>query len=309
MILYKFTQRDNEIIEANNLPKWNDYVCFLMTELRDNEIHKTKDIFKKCCIKLEIPNEFCGRNIPYFCLLWVKNFLKILGMLEIIKNGYWKITEFGLTFFVENGKFSIEKYEKARLDYFEYIKTHPVEVAETAETAETAEAIIENNFDILNSELRNNVLNKLMTLNPYDFEKFVVKLLQKMGYGEFTTVTKKSGDDGIDCIISADVFEFDRIYIQAKHWDIDSTIGTPEIQKFLGALAGQGSSKGIYITTAKFTKDAREYCNKQLNVSIKLVDGQKLADLMIKYNFGVSIVKTYEVKEVNDEFFETDIFW
>ena len=67
--------------------------------------------------------------------------------------------------------------------------------------------------------------------------------------------------------------------------------------------------KGIYITTAKFTKGAREYCNKQLNVSIKLVDGQKLADLMIKYNFGVSIVKTYEVKEVNDEFFETDIFW
>lgn len=146
---------------------------------------------------------------------------------------------------------------------------------------------------------------------PYDFERLIVQLLIKMGYGSLqlnkNAVTKKSGDEGIDGIVTADKFGFDSIYTQAKRWKTDAVIGSPEIQKFLGALAGQGATKGLFITTAKFAKSAYEYAQKQLHSKIVLVDGMRLMQLMIEYNLGVSTVASYEVKRVDYDFFSNDV--
>ncbi len=120
-------------------------------------------------------------------------------------------------------------------------------------------------------------------------------------------VTKKSGDEGIDGIVSADKFGFDSIYIQAKQWKPDTAVGRPEIQKFMGDLAGQGATKGILITTAKFTKEAIDYASKQLNIKIILVDGDQLAKLMIEYDLGVSTVSMYTVKRIDSDFFNEDV--
>jgi len=120
-------------------------------------------------------------------------------------------------------------------------------------------------------------------------------------------VTKKSGDEGIDGIVTADKFGFDSIYIQAKKWNTDTVVSRPEIQKFLGALVGQGATKGVFITTAKFSSGAYEYAKKQLNTKIVLIDGVRLTNLMIEYNLGVSVIESYEIKRIDYDFFNEDI--
>ena len=155
------------------------------------------------------------------------------------------------------------------------------------------------------------VMSELLKMSPYDFENLIVRLLIKMGYGTLKqnemAVTPKSGDEGIDGMVSADKFGFDSIYIQAKKWRSDSTVGRPEIQKFLGALAGQGATKGIFITTAHFSKEAIAFAEKQLHQKIVLVDGNQLTELMIEYNLGVSVVETYVVKRVDYDFFNDEL--
>jgi restriction system protein len=151
-----------------------------------------------------------------------------------------------------------------------------------------------------------------MKISPYDFEKLVVKLLIAMGYGKMEenkdAVTPKSGDGGIDGIVSADKFGFDSIYIQAKQWKNDSLVNRPEIQKFIGALATtQGATKGIFITTSDFTKGAVEIISKHTQNKIVLVNGKQLAKLMIEYDLGVSTVATYKVKRIDSDFFNEDI--
>lgn len=133
-------------------------------------------------------------------------------------------------------------------------------------------------------------------------------LLQKMGYGGNIVgsgeVVGKSGDEGIDGVIKEDKLGFDLIYIQAKRWDTEQSVGRPEIQKFVGALAGQGASKGLFITTAKFSQQALDYAQKQHTTKVVLVDGNTLAKLMIEHDLGVSVVSTYQVKKIDSDFFD-----
>ncbi|WP_346766145.1 restriction endonuclease [Megasphaera sp. SW808] len=107
--------------------------------------------------------------------------------------------------------------------------------------------------------------------------------------------------------MTADKFGFDSIYIQAKKWNTDTVVSRPEIQKFLGALVGQGATKGVFITTAKFSSGAYEYAKKQLNTKIVLIDGVRLTNLMIEYNLGVSVIESYEIKRIDYDFFNEDI--
>ena len=113
-----------------------------------------------------------------------------------------------------------------------------------------------------------------------------------------------TGDEGIDGIIKEDKLGFDVIYIQAKRWDTNQSVSRPEVQKFVGALAGQGASKGLFITTAKFSQQAMDYAKKQHTTKVVLVDGNTLAKLMIEYDIGVSVVSTYQVKKIDSDFFD-----
>jgi restriction system protein len=154
------------------------------------------------------------------------------------------------------------------------------------------------------------VLNEVMNQSPDFFEKLVVDLLVSMGYGgrkiENGQVLGKSGDGGIDGVIKEDKLGFEKIYIQAKRWDVNSTVGRPEIQRFVGALSGNGAQKGAFITTAKFSKEAREYAGIQYAYKIALIDGENLAKLMIENNIGVSVVDTYVIKQIDTDYFNQD---
>lgn len=156
------------------------------------------------------------------------------------------------------------------------------------DASETPQETFERVYSIINEQLADELLAAIMDQTPTFFEALVVDLMKAMGYGD-GFVTKTSGDGGIDGIIHEDKLGFNLIYIQAKRWATDTTIGKPEIQKFAGAMMGPPKvDKGLFITTAKFSQGARDFANAQ---HIILVDGEKLTELMIEYNLGVSAQK------------------
>lgn len=143
-------------------------------------------------------------------------------------------------------------------------------------------------------------------MSPAFFERLVVNLLVRMGYGGSVTdagrATRLTNDEGIDGIIKEDKLGLDFIYIQAKRWT-DGSVGRPEVQSFVGALDGKKANKGIFITTSVFAKSAEEYV-KAISKKVILIDGQQLAEYMIDYNLGVSITQTFELKKVDNDYFE-----
>lgn len=146
-----------------------------------------------------------------------------------------------------------------------------------------------------------------MKQTPAFFEHLVVKLLLRMGYGGLVEgagqVTGKSGDGGIDGIIKEDQLGFDLIHTQAKQWDPKRTVGRPEVQKFAGALTGIGARKGLFVTTARFTKEAVEFAKTQHVAKIILMDGRELCKRMIEHNVGVAVENTYCVRRLDVDFF------
>ena len=156
----------------------------------------------------------------------------------------------------------------------------------------------------LADELRTNIMGQ----TPAFFERLVMDLLEKMGYGgelmNRGEVTGQTGDEGIDGIIREDALGFEQIYVQAKRWAMEHAVSEPDIQQFAGALMGKGATKGLFITTSRFSKKAREYVEKHMTAKIVLVDGDTLTRLMIRYGLGVSVVHSYEIKRVDSDYFK-----
>lgn len=169
---------------------------------------------------------------------------------------------------------------------------------------QTPDERIEGDYQRIRLELAQELLTRIMGCPPSFFERLVVEVLVKMGYGgsreDAGEAIGRSGDEGIDGIINEDRLGLDTIYIQAKRWQ--RVIGRPEIQQFSGALMGQRARKGIFITTSTFTREAREYVN-QIDSKIVLIDGEQLAQLMIDYGVGVSVAKVYEIKKIDSDYF------
>jgi restriction system protein len=171
---------------------------------------------------------------------------------------------------------------------------------------QTPNEAIEVAYQKLRFELVDELLQQIKGASPEFFERLVVELLLRMGYGgsrsDAGRAIGKSGDGGIDGIIKEDRLGLDIIYIQAKKWD--STIGRPEIQKFAGALQGQRARKGVFITTSDFSQQARDYV-ALIDSKIVLIDGEQLAQFMMDHNLGVSTVASYEVKRVDSDYFDS----
>lgn len=180
---------------------------------------------------------------------------------------------------------------------------------ETDYKNQTPEELIETAFHDFQKSLAEELLDKIRNVSPAFFEKLVVALLVKMGYGgsikDAGQAIGRTGDEGIDGIIKEDKLGLDVIYIQAKRWKENNVIGRLEIQKFVGALAGQGAKKGVFITASSFTKEALDY--KPMNdTKVILIDGLKLANLMIEYNLGVAQLHCYELKKLDNDYFDEE---
>lgn len=307
------------------VPKYDEFFPSFMKCLADGEVHTIQEIRAYCADYFNLSEEDRtemlnnGRSLKYVDRIgWCRTYLKKAGLVVSPARGQFVLSDLGkaaVAYGVENINLDyLMQFESFR-EFFGNSNMSKKEKKDEVTVEETSsmspQELMDNAFSKINASLADDLLSEIMKMNCYDFEKLVVKLLVKMGYGTTdnrkSTATKKSGDEGIDGIVTADRFGFNVIYTQAKLYDPSLTIGRPEIQKFLGALAGRGATKGIFITTAKYSSEARTYVEKQLLQKIVLVDGKDLTDLMIEFNLGVTITSTYEIKRVDYDFFQEDI--
>ena len=248
------------------------------------------------------------QSIFYNRVNWARTYMKQAGLLEATRRGYFKITERGMQVLQENPK-EIDSDFLMQFDEFKIFKkrTRVKEIFETEMLANprTPVEILENAYQSLRNELSRELLEQVKISPPSLFEKMVVELLVKMGYGgsreDAGQAIGKSGDEGIDGIIKEDRLGLDVIYIQAKRWD-QTIIGRPEIQRFVGALQGQHARKGIFITTSSFSKEALDYA-RTIDTKVILVDGEQLSQSMIDYNVGVTSDRNYEIKKIDSDYF------
>lgn len=240
---------------------------------------------------------------------WSRTHLKKAGLLEDPKRGFFKITERGMEVFLTPPLSITVSYLMQFPEFAAFRNTRKETENQESETGEildkTPQEAIEFGYQKIRKDLELELLNRIKNCSPDFFEKLVVDLLVKMGYGgsrrDAGKAIGKSGDSGIDGIIKEDKLGLDIVYIQAKRWD-NTVVGRPEIQKFVGALHGQRARKGVFITTSTFSQEARDYV-AVIDSKIVLIDGQQLAQYMIDSNVGVSTVAIYEIKKMDSDYF------
>jgi restriction system protein len=242
---------------------------------------------------------------------WARTYLKKADLIESTRRVFFRITERGETVLRSNPARLDMRYLEQFPEYREF-RSQPAGKTRVALTTpivpnalqQTPDEELEDSYQRLRDGLASDLLARVKAASPTFFERLVVELLVNMGYGgslqDAGQALGRSGDGGIDGIIKEDRLGLDIIYIQAKRWA--NTVGRPEIQQFVGALGGHHARKGVFIATANFSAEAKEYAAR-VDQKVVLVDGQQLAQLMIEHNVGVSVHKTYEVKKVDSDYF------
>lgn len=230
---------------------------------------------------------------------WARTYLKKAGLVETTKRSYFKISDRGVQVLKKKPDAINIKFLEQFSAFIEFRKRKKEKKVKKVINDETPpEELIESAYQSLRDNLAGELLQSVKNCSPSFFEKLVVDLLIKMGYGgtrkDAGQAIGKTGDGGIDGIIKEDRLGLDIVYIQAKRWE--NTIGRPEIQKFAGALQGMRAKKGIFITTSDYSRDAEDYV-KNIENKIVLIDGETLANLMIDHNIGVSLGAAYELKK------------
>ncbi len=252
---------------------------------------------------------------------WAKTYLTKASLLESTRRGIFKITDLGIQVLKQSPSEINMKFLENFPGYIEFKNLKGTRVNSKQNSEEdylsnlpivneniTPEESIEIGYQKIRQELEDELLQKIKESSPSFFEYLVVDVLVKMGYGgskrDAGQAIGQSGDGGIDGIIKEDPLGLDIVYIQAKRWD-NTTVGRPEIQKFVGALHGQRAKKGVFITTSNFSQDAREYVSN-IDLKIVLINGKQLTQFMIDYNVGISTIRTYEIKKIDSDYFSED---
>ncbi|MCM8620315.1 MAG: restriction endonuclease [Candidatus Accumulibacter sp.] len=242
---------------------------------------------------------------------WANSYLKKAGLLESPRRRALRITARGKKILGDNPTRIDVKYLERFPEFIEFRdasrnnrETTTSESVAIA-TEQTPEEALELAHQSLRLSLAQDILSRILSCSPTFFERLVVELLVKMGYGgsrrDAGERIGQSGDGGIDGIIKEDRLGLDTIYIQAKRWQ--GSVGRPEIQKFVGALQGQRAKKGVFITTSSYTAEAIDYASR-IDTKVVLIDGQLLANLMMDFDVGVSVSASYIVKRIDSDYFE-----
>lgn len=298
------------------IPDFQSIMLPLLKSFKKGEIKSAKEL------RLNMVNHFnmteeelkektpSGKQFTYSNrIAWAISFLKMAKLIKSPKQGSYQITDEGINVL----KSPPEKITVSFLKQFEiFSKNRNPEKNENIEqdekiTEKTPDELIEIGYKQIQNELSLKLLNQIKDGSPYFFEKLVLDLLLKMGYGGSETdngeLTQKGSDEGIDGIIKEDRLGLDKIYIQAKKWE--NNVGRPEIQKFVGALQGKRAKKGIFITTSTFSSNAYDYA-QNLDVAVILIDGKKLAEYMIENELGVTVKQNYKIFNVDSDYFIED---
>ena len=297
------------------IPNFRTFMLPLIKIYSDEKIHSLQEATKTIAVDFKLTGTEIAEMLPsgrsttfYNRVAWAATYLRKAGLLNSGGRGLFQITKRGL----EVVKNPPQKFDDEFLEqYDEFVEFRARRDKGDDETPitekleiQTPEEAIEAAYQNLRQTLADEVLQTVKSCSPSFFERLVIDVLVKMGYGgtrkDAGKAIGKSGDGGIDGIINEDRLGLDVIYIQAKKWE--NPVGRPEIQKFAGALQGQRAKKGIFITTSNFTNEAKEFASR-IDNKITLIDGETLSQLMIDYNVGINSIVTYELKRIDSDYF------
>ncbi len=307
------------------LPKFDEITLPFLLYLSDGKIHHRSEYlsYLKEYFHLSDDDLIAQKNKPRYTIFddrvyWARYYLMKAGCIEQASIGNYKITNLGMKLLDQK---PVKINEKCLTEFSDSFREWMQKSGRKVTIDSTKQNIIPNNSiqvvseltpndqlsdaeDLLKIELFEKVRSAILKCSASFFEKLVVQLLEKMGYG-IGEITGKSGDGGIDGIIYEDKLGLEKIHIQAKRYE-NNTVGSGEVQSFIGALVGVGADKGVFITLLKFSASAKSYVKSLKNQKVILIDGDKLLELMIDHDLGVSIDRTITIKKIDMDYFEPD---
>lgn len=296
------------------LPKFNETFQPILEVLSTGEVLTNSELHKRVCDKYysNLPQDLLdkktstGANVLLDRINWGKSYLKQGKFVKYPKRAMVQITEKG-KFIIKKGGISLEQLKKDD-DFLEYRRESKIrsdskkeeEFEDITISDASPQDLIDAGFSSIDAQVKSDLLEKLKLIDPFYFEKVILILLKKMGYGDFIG-TSKTRDGGIDGIINEDKLGLDKIFIQAKRYT-ENKVYAKEITYFIGAMS-RDTTKGVFVTTSSFDDSAIKKANDAQH-KIILIDGKKLVDLMHQYSVGVQVKNIYEVKEIDADFFE-----
>lgn len=300
-----------------SIPRYDEIQLPALNVLKDRKPRKRIEIEKPLIQHFGLTEEETNQmyesgNGPVFTdrIQWALSYLNMAGLVQKPKRGIYEISEEGLK--ILDNPSTLQKVMETKLAERDSKKKKETTTNISLPSSEndlTPEENLYKSYEGIRKTIYREILDTILSKSPREFEKLVVHLLQKMGYGgevkNSGQVTQYSNDGGIDGIIKEDILGFGRIHIQAKRYGLDNNVPREDIQKFVGALAVAQSDKGVFITTSDFTKGAYQYTDS-LNSSAKivLINGNKLASYIYDYNIGMQTEKVIELKKLDSDFWD-----
>lgn len=289
------------------IPKFDETFIPILEVLKDGKVLKTRELIEKvkAIFYSGLSDEQQKQETKSGDLLidnriaWGKSYLKKGGYISFPERGLVQITEKGKSHSASLTLGDLEN-ESSLFDFYKKEKQSSSTNSETKVDISSPQDLIDEGFNRIESDVKNELLQKLKNIDPYFFEKVVLRLLKKMGYGEFIE-TSKSNDGGIDGIINEDKLGLDKIYIQAKRFN-EGKVREKDIRNFIGAMSGD-SNKGVFVTTSEFDEKAIEKA-RSAHHKIICINGKKLVTLMHEFNVGIQVKTTYEIKQIDEDFFD-----
>lgn len=296
------------------IPDFQSFFRPLLELASDGKEHSLQEARKTIAAKMALHEEDLKELLPSGTqrkydnrVAWAKSYFVQARVLETLRRGYFKITERGIELHRRGLKRIDVRVLNEYPEFVEFSKPKGSKEEETTIQTETPEETLQRAYESIRGELAGQILEKIKGNSPAFFEKLVVDLMVAMGYGGSRADAGKSiggsGDEGVDGIIKEDRLGLDVVYLQAKRWE--ATVGRPEVQKFVGALHGKRAKKGVFITTGRFSDDARKYV-ETIDPRVILIDGRTLAELMIDFNLGTTTSGTYEIKRIDSDYYSEE---
>lgn len=302
-----------------SMPTWQQFMAPVLRALLDGRPVKRRELYEVVAADVGITDEqraelLASGQVKFENRIgWATSYLNRVGALQRPERATYRVTEEGRALLARHPE-GIEERHLGELTPGGVLEWRQPRRAATPEV-DVDLAPVETELDPveqvsegiarIQADVAADLLARLHAQAPTFFEKVVVDLLVAMGYGGAggrETVTQASNDGGIDGVIDQDALGLNRVYVQAKRYALDSSVGRPEVQAFVGALSGRADG-GVFITTARFSSGAQEYA-RTAHSRIILIDGARLASLMIRYGVGVQVKQTLHIVEVDEDFFE-----
>lgn len=294
-----------------SVPDFQSFFRPLLHLAADGQEHSIQEAREVIAKQMALPEADLRERLPSGIqtkfenrVAWAKSYFIQAKVFESLRRSFFRITQRGLDLHKAGHNRIDIKILNQYPEFFEFHKGKKGEETEIEPAKETPEEMLQKSYESIRSDLAGQIVQRISHNSPEFFERLVVDLMVGMGYGGSRADAGKSvggsGDEGIDGIIKEDKLGLDTVYLQAKRWE--GTVGRPEVQKFVGALHGKRAKKGVFITTARFSDDAKRYV-EGIDPKVILIDGRMLAELMIDHGLGTTTTATYHIKRIDSDYF------